>query len=80
MDDSFIFKGGKHNGKSYGLVKKIDPGYISWCQENAPYMLKEKKKSEPKPAPPRIEPPEVNENKPSALKPNLDFFNEGNIK
>jgi len=78
MNDSFIFKGGKHSGKSYGLIKKIDPGYILWCEENAPGMLKDKKsKPEPKPAGPRIEPPEVSENPKSAIQPNMDFFNEG---
>ena len=79
VDDNFVFKGGKHSGKTYGLVKKIDPSYISWCEENAPGMLKEKK-SKPiisnEPAP-RKEPPPDDEVQESSLKPNTNFWNEG---
>jgi hypothetical protein len=78
VDDSFVFKGGKHSGKSYGLVKKIDPGYISWCEENAPGMLKEKKpKPKPSEPPPRKEPPPDSEVEESSMKPNTNFWNEG---
>lgn len=73
---SFVFKIGKHKGKSLELVKKIDPGYIKWAEQNAPKILEEYK-PKPKPAEPRKEVPEVNENKKSAIQPNLDFFNEG---
>ena len=80
MNDSFIFTGGKHNGKTYGLVKKIEPGYISWCEDNAPNMLKEKKKPKPPeqagPAP-RREPPPDSEVVESSLKNNINFLNEG---
>lgn len=77
MEDSFIFRGGKHNGKSYGIVRKIDPGYISWCEENAPNMLKEKKKPAVKVETSiRKEPPEDSEVIESSLKPNLNFLNE----
>ena len=77
MEDSFIFRGGKHNGKSYGIVRKIDPGYITWCEENAPNMLKEKKKpAAPVETSARKEPPEDSEVIESSLKPNLNFLNE----
>ncbi len=77
MEDSFIFRGGKHKGKSYGIVRKIDPGYISWCEDNAPNMLKEKKKpAAPVAASVRKEPPEDSEVIESSLKPNLNFLNE----
>lgn len=77
MDDNFVFKGGKYSGKTYGLVKKINPSYIDWVTINAPGLLKEKKKVEPKAAPPRIEPPEKSEVPKSAIQPNHNFFNEG---
>lgn len=77
MEDSFVFRGGKHNGKSYGIVRKIDPGYISWCEDNAPNMLKEKKKPvAPTEFKGRKEPPEDSQVIESSLKPNLNFLNE----
>lgn len=78
MDNNFIFRGGKHAGKTYGLVYKIDPGYILWCEENAPGMLKGKNK--PKtvvPAAPRREPLEDSEIVKGAIQPNLNFLDEG---
>lgn len=72
-----IFWAGKHKGSSIELVKKIDPGYISWCEENAPNMLKEKKKpAAPVEVSARKEPPEDSEVIESSLKPNLNFLNE----
>lgn len=77
VDDNFIFKGGKYSGKSYGLVKKINPGYIEWCEQNAPGMLKERKESKKPTTPPsRKEPPPDDEVKENVLKPNLDFLNQ----
>lgn len=75
---SFIFKIGKHKGKSLQFVEKIDPSYIKWARENAPNLLEEYK---PKikliePAP-RKEPPEESEVPKSALQPNINFLNEG---
>lgn len=81
MNDSFVFVGGKHSGKTYGLINKTDPGYITWCQVNAPNMLKEKRKpkpSEPTEPPKRREPPPDNEVVKSSLGPNLNFLNEKN--
>ncbi len=73
-----IFWAGKHKGSSIELVRKIDPGYISWCEENAPNMLKEKKKHvAPVAVSARKEPPPDEEVKEDALKPNLNFLNEG---
>jgi hypothetical protein len=74
----FVFRSGKHKGKSLQLVKKIDPGYVEWVRENQPKMLEEYK---PKPKPtepaPRREPPEDSEVPESSLKPNTNFWNEG---
>ena len=74
---SFVFQKGKHKGKSLQLVEKIDPQYIVWAKENAPGLLKEWKPT-PKPAPPRMEPPEDGEVVKSAMQPNLDFLNQKN--
>ena len=72
-----IFRTGKYKGHSVEFVKKTNPSYIEWVRENAPAMLKEKKeKKEPKPAPPRMEPPEESNPNRSAIQPNLNFFNE----
>jgi len=73
-----ILRSGKHKGKSLQLVQKIDPNYIEWVRENQPKMLEEykPKPKEVKPTP-RREPPEDSEVKESALKPNLNFLNEG---
>lgn len=77
MNDSFVFKKGKYVGCSIEFVKKTNPSYIEWAKANAPYLLKEPKIKEPKPAPERIEPPEVNEKKGYVLTPNLNFLFEG---
>jgi hypothetical protein len=74
MDDNFTFTGGKYNGKTYAWVMETNPQYISWCRENAPNMLKERKPPEPK--------KEITELKfrdttiPSMV-PNMNFDNEG---
>lgn len=73
---TFIFKFGKHKGKSLQIVEKIEPSYIEWARKNAPKLLEEWKPT-PRPAPPRIEPPDESEVVKSAMQPNLDFFNEG---
>lgn len=80
MDDNFVLKKGKYAGKSIGLIKKINPSYLEWVKDNAPGMLKEKKKPKPpEPSGPaqRREPPPDSEVVESSLKPNLNFFNEG---
>lgn len=86
-----IFWTGKHKGKSIELVKKIEPSYIKWCEEEAPWLLKEKgadKKEKlnnfkPKPmqgAPARKEVPEDSDVPPSSIQPNTDFLNQKNEK
>lgn len=30
--DDFVFPFGKYVGETVGAIKKIDPGYITWCQ------------------------------------------------
>lgn len=75
---SFVFRSGKHKGKSLQLVQAIDPSYIVWVKENQPKMLEEhKEKPKPKEPPPRREPPPDDEVKEETLKPNLNFLNEG---
>ena len=75
MNDDFIFRGGKHNGQTYGWVRVNDPSYISWCKEKAPFMLKAKTNSAPKPEPQK----EIKlRDKPiETIQPNLNFWNEG---
>jgi len=79
VDDNFIFQRGKYAGKSYGLVKKINPQYIEWCEENAPNLLKGKKQPEaPKEPAVRKEPPSDEDAPPSGRLPdNIDFLNQG---
>jgi hypothetical protein len=74
-----ILRSGKYAGESLELVRIKDPGYISWCKENRPEMLKEKKI----PAPKEITVPGVRKEVPeeslepkSSLQPNLDFLSQ----
>lgn len=79
-----IFWTGKHKGKSFELVRKIEPTYIPWCEANAPWMLKEKKfepkqiivKPKEQGSPVRKEVPEESEAPKSSLQPNLDFLSQ----
>jgi hypothetical protein len=78
--DNFIFRSGKYEGKSYGLVKKMNPGYLDWVKLNQPKMLEEGK-SKPVPVAPtqlavRKEVPENSEVISSSLGPNLDFLKQ----
>ena len=73
----FVFRSGKHKGRSLQIVQAIDPGYFAWIKENRPEMLEEsKEKKKPMKAAPRIEPPEVSSGAKSAIQPNLNFWNE----
>ena len=76
ISDDFVFKIGKYAGITYKIVKQTNPSYIKWAKEKAPYLLKEKKKKEPLPAPKMIIPPEINDKKGYVLTPNLNFLNE----
>ena len=78
IDDNFVFKKGKYAGITYGLVRRTNPSYIEWVKENAPGLLKEPQKKEPKTAPERIDPPISSGEKKSAIRPNLNFLNEKN--
>lgn len=80
VSDNFVFRTGRYVGKSVGLVKKINPGYIDWVKENQPKMLEEGKSKPvaPRPAPKEIvDPPEGGGTKSAVMTPNLNFFNEG---
>ena len=76
MDKNFIFKYGKHTGKTYAWVEEHYPSYLVWVRENAPNLLKEPKpKVEPKP----VEKKELTfrDEKLPSMEPNLNFYNEG---
>lgn len=78
MDNDFTFRGGKHDGQTYGWVRKNDPSYIRWCQEKAPFMLKERAAPKPVPVPetPKKE-IKFRDEPVKSLVPNLNFWNEG---
>lgn len=75
MDDNFVFRGGKHNGKTYGWVRLNEPSYITWCKEKAPFMLKTK--AEPKPQPEIKKEIKFSDGPIASIQPNLNFWNEG---
>ena len=74
-EDSFIFKYGKHTGKSVAWVNDNDPSYLIWVKENAPNLLKDK----PKKVEEKCEPKKVEfRNEPiKTMVPNMNFWNEG---
>lgn len=74
MDSSITLRTGKYAGKTIGWVEENDRGYLLWVKENRPEMLKEIKKQTPKPQPKIIE---ISEEHLSAMKPNMNFWNEG---
>lgn len=76
VDPNFVFKFGKHAGKTYAWVEKNAPSYLRWAEENAPNLLKAPK---PKPVAKPIAKVEVmTEQEPkSSLQNNLNFYNEG---
>ena len=37
------FPRGKYKGQLISEVQQCDPGYIRWCKENTPWMLKQPK-------------------------------------
>jgi hypothetical protein len=76
VENSFIFKYGKHKGKSVAWVDDNDPSYLIWVQENAPNLLKDTpKKVEPKPAEPKKV--EFRKEPIKTMVPNMNFWNEG---
>lgn len=79
MDDNFKFRGGKHDGQTYAWVKRNDPSYIRFCEEKAPFMLKEKAAPKPPPEPTQEPKKELKfrDEPVKSLVPNLNFWNEG---
>lgn len=77
MDDNFTFRGGKHDCKTYGWVRKNDQSYIRWCQEKAPFMLKERAAPKPEPVPEPKKEIKFRDEPVKSLVPNLNFWNEG---
>lgn len=79
VSDSFIFRSGKYQGKTVGLVKKINPSYIDWVLENKPEMLEEKAVPAPKKEKRTYkEVPDDSEVEPkTTLENNTNFLNEG---
>lgn len=78
--EAFKFRSGKYTGKTIEEIEIIEPGYIEWCKQNRPEMLRPTIKRFVPPAVhtpiKRIEPPEESEAK-SSLENNLNFLNEG---
>jgi hypothetical protein len=72
MNDNFILRSGKYQGKTIAWVKKTDNNYLVWVKENRPEMLKELVPKEPTIR--KMIPDDV---KISAMQPNLNFWNEG---
>ena len=73
MDYEFVFKKGEHKGKTVEWVQDNYPDYMIWVEECKPELLgdeEEKNLDEPKYEEPELDKPE------SAIKPNLDFYNE----
>lgn len=78
VSDSFKFRSGQYAGKSVGLVKKINPSYITWVLENKPEMLEEKPVPSEKKTYVRKEVPDDSDVEPkTTLTDNLNFLNEG---
>lgn len=77
MNDDFIFRGGRHNGQTYGWVRVNDPSYIRFYEEKAPFMLMAAPKAKPKPKPEPKPEPKFRDESVKSLEPNLDFWNEG---
>ena len=73
---NFILRSGKYVGKSLEEIKKLDLSYVRWIEENRPEMLKEHNEKKKPKILKRIEPKEDFEIVPSAIQPNLNFFNE----
>ena len=89
VSDDFVFRNGKYAGKSVKEVLAINPQYISWAKENAPYLFKAYKQAAT-PPPPKPEsdlsvignrefsdPPENGRPKSIVDQPYMDFFKEG---
>lgn len=76
MDYDFVFKKGKHKGKTVSWIEDNDPGYLVWVEECAPELLENSNKKETVDTEPKYKEPEVDHIE-SAIKPNLNFDNEG---
>lgn len=62
IDENHIFRSGKYAGKTIAQVKKTEPSYIRWVEENKPQMLKptinyKQAPNKPNEPTPRKEPP-----------------------
>ena len=76
MNDDFVFRGGKHNGQTYGWVRVNDPSYIRWCKDKAPFMLKAKAEPKPEPKPEPVKDLKFRDKPVTSLEPNLNFWDE----
>jgi hypothetical protein len=83
MDYEFIFEKGKHKGKTVAWVSDNDPSYLVWVEECKPELLlpnpKKRKTVDIDYSKDNIRKytePTLDE-KESAIKPNLNFWNEG---
>jgi len=69
-----VLRSGKYKGKTLEWVEEFDSNYLDWIKENRPEMLKEK------PKPKIVKEDELPDSPISALKPNLNFDNEKQIR
>jgi hypothetical protein len=92
MDYSFKMEVGKYKGKTIEEILEIDSDYISWAQDDAPHILRPRKKASTTSGAGGYKKPtgfnaEVQDEKPkykipendrieSSMKPNLDFWNQ----
>jgi hypothetical protein len=80
MDYDFVFKKGQYKGKTVAWVEDNDPGYLVWVEECAPNLLEDPQEKKPKPPSEIIyKEPEIDHIE-TAIKPNLNFDNEGKNK
>lgn len=88
VSDNFVLRSGKHAGKTVGLVRKIDKGYLEWIEINQPKMLEDSKskqrpveqiiqKTREERIESRVYPDSLDESeKKNVLTPNLSFLQQ----
>lgn len=74
MEEDFIFRSGKHIGKSLVWVEEFDSNYLNWIKENRLEMLKEH--PTPKSSSKVKKDHELPDSPITAMKPNMGFDNE----
>jgi len=76
MSKNFKLQFGKHKGKTLEWLEENDKGYLNWAKENAPKILiPPKEKISPTPISTLVV--MDREKHEEAIRPNLNFYNEG---